>query len=167
MSNIKTLTIDDFYSKDQARQLTQAVYYLGYSEHDFGREIENFNLVPPDADELFTHALNMKMTVDPERSGVFRLPKTFIHFEDFNSLQDWMFVVALQESTFNLFEHKSGAVDARQGHNFRYRNLFEWDLTVNYILKPGQGILFRPWLFHSFDSGLIQLFRMVENSIGV
>jgi hypothetical protein len=40
--------------------------------------------------------------------------------------------------------------------------LFEWDLKTNYLLDPGQGILFRPWLFHSFDTGLIQMFRLRE-----
>ena len=71
-------------------------------------------------------------------------------------------MVALQPSTLNIFEHKSGATSALQEYKFNYRNLFEWDLQINYLLKPGQGVFFRPWLFHSFDTGLVQIFRMNE-----
>lgn len=165
MASIKTITIDGFYSTEESNTLINSVYDLGYSEFDFGKEIENFNLVPENANSLFSSALNMNLGVNEETSGVFRIPKSFIHFEGFSSSDDWIFVVALQESTFNIFEHKSGIKDATQGHLLNYFNLFEWDLTVNYVLKPGQGILFRPWLFHSFDSGLIQLFRIVEHKV--
>jgi hypothetical protein len=79
-------------------------------------------------------------------------------------MSDWIFVVALQESTFNVFEHQSGATTALNGYKYNYRNLFEWDLQINYVLKPGQGVLFRPWLFHSFDSGVIQVFRLKEKN---
>lgn len=160
---IKTMTIDGFYTQEDAFRLTSAVYNLTYSEHDFGKQIENFNLVPENANKLFSDAFRMNLSVDEDNSGVFRIPTQFTHFESFDSPNDWLFVSALQESTFNIFEHKSGAKSALDGYQFNYRNLFEWDLTVNYILKPGQGILFRPWLFHSFDSGLIQLFRLKEN----
>ena len=66
------------------------------------------------------------------------------------------------KSIFNIFEHKSGSANALQGHKHNYNNLFEWDLTINYEIKPGQGVMFRPWLFHSFDTGLIQTFRITE-----
>jgi hypothetical protein len=160
-SNIKTITIDDFYSKEQAFQLCSAVYNLQYSTYDFGKQIDNFNLSPPDSNQLFSNALNMKMEVD-EESGIFRIPENFVHFEPFEDNNDWIFVVALQQSTFNIFEHKTGVKSAREEYRFNYRNLFEWDLMVNYVLKPGQGVLFRPWLFHSFDTGLIQVFKLNE-----
>lgn len=162
MSRIKTITIDDYYSRQQADQLTSVVYNLQYTEKEFGKEIENFNLIPPDADVLFSKTLNMNISVDQE-SGTFRIPQRFIHFEPFEGPNDWLFAVALQESIFDIFEHKSGAITALDGYKFAYRNLFDWDLTCNYILKPGQGIMFRPWLFHSFDTGLIQIFRLKEN----
>ena len=162
MSLIKTITIDDFYSKEQAQQLVAATYNLQYTQHDFGKQLQDFNLLPPDADALFSTALNKSLTVIEDNSGVFRIPKALIHFEGFDSTNEWVFAVALQESTFNLFEHKSGAKTALDNYKLNYTNLFDWDLTVNYILKPGQGIMFRPWLFHSFDSGLIQMFRLNE-----
>lgn len=159
---IKTLTVDDFYSSDEAFRLQNVVKGLPFVENEFGLEIKDFNMVPGDADQIFSNTVNKGITVIDEQSGVFRIPKLFIHFESFDSPNEWLFVVALENSTFNLFEHKTGVVNALQEHKFNYRNLFEWDLTVNYLLKPGQGIFFRPWLFHSFDQGLIQTFRLQE-----
>ena len=161
---IKTLTIDGFYSSEEAQRLRGVVIDIPFVEIEFGLEIKDFNMVPGDADELFSRAVNKPVKVIDEKSGVFRIPKLFIHFEEVETPNDWLFVVALDHSTFNLFEHKTGVVNALQEHKFNYRNLFEWDLTVNYLLKPGQGIFFRPWLFHSFDQGLIQTFRLQEKT---
>lgn len=164
MSSIKTMTIDGFYSQEYATNVANTVLSLQYSESEFGQEIENFNLIPNDADALFSSVLNKPVSVVEKVSGVFRIPQMFIHFESFESVDDWLFVVALQNTTFNVFEHlKTGAVTALDGYKFNYQNLFEWDLMVNYQLRPGQGVFFRPWLFHSFSNGLIQTFRLVEN----
>lgn len=159
---IKTMTVDNFYTQEQATNLTMVVWDLNKEKSEFGMEIPNFNMVPAKADALFSKVLNKKVKVIDERSGIFRFPELFIHFESFDSPKEWLFVTALQHSTFNLYEHQSGVVNALQDYKFNYRNLFEWNLTVNYQLSPGQGIFFRPWLFHSFDSGLIQIFRLLE-----
>lgn len=162
MSIIKTMTIDGFYSKQEANNLASIVSSLNYTDHDFGEEIDSFNFLPENSNNLFSSVLKMPLEVIEERSGIFRRPKQFIHFENFSSLQEWIFVVAVQESIFNLFEHVSGATCALDEYKFNYRNLFEWDLKVNYILAPGQGIFFRPWLFHSFDTGIVQLFNLKQ-----
>lgn len=159
---VKTLTIDGFFTKEQAFELTAATFNLQYTQHEFGKQIDNFNMVPPDINEMFSTILNTKIEVNEEQSGIFRFPEIFIHFEGFDATNEWVFAVALQQSTFNVFEHKDGAVNALQSHEFNYRNLFEWDLKVNHVLDPGQGVLFRPWLFHSFNSGLTQTFRLKE-----
>lgn len=164
MTILKTLTVEDFYTKQEAAQLTATISsLLNLTDTPFGKEVSNFNFTPANADELFSKAVGFPVVVDIDKSGVFRFPELLIHFEEFESLQDWMFVVAIQPSTFNLFTHVSGSADARSGYKFNYRNLFEWDLKVNYLLEPGQAIFFRPWLFHSFDHGLIQTFRLKEN----
>ena len=162
MSILKTMTIDGFYTKEDATNLSHVVGNLQYKDFDFGSEIEDFNVVPEDADEMFSKVLGRNVIVDKDSSGIFRLPEHFIHFEGFDATNEWLFVVALENSTFNIYEHKTGVKTALDGYQFNYRNLFEWDLTVNYLLEPGQGIFFRPWLFHSFDMGLIQLFRLKE-----
>ena len=158
---VKTITVDGFYTQEQAKDICAATYYLEYKPTEFGKEIPNFNLVPPNMNELISDLLNTKMEVN-ENSGTFRIPQGFIHFEGFDSTNEWLFCVALQQSTFNVFEHKSGCSNALQEYKYNYRDLFQWDLMVNHILKPGQGILFRPWLFHSFDIGQIQIFRLKE-----
>jgi len=156
------MTIDGFYSQEEAKKLSSITHALPFIQNEFGKEIENFNLTPDNPDTLFSSVLNKRVHMIEEQSGILRRPDMFIHFESFDSPQEWLFVVALENSTFNLFEHQSGAKCALDDFKFNYRNLFEWNLTVNYLLEPGQGIFFRPWLFHSFDSGLIQTFRLKE-----
>lgn len=162
---LKLITVDDFYSEEEGYNIGRVILPLmQFEKNDFGEDLVNFNMVPNDADEIFSKVLNNKVTVDKERSGVFRKPdySSFIHFEEFESIYDWLFVVAIDPTTFNVFEHKSGAKNAREGYEFAYRNLFDWNLKTNLILEPGQGVFFRPWLFHSFNSGLIQIFKLKE-----
>lgn len=162
MSILKTITVDNFYTKEEANRLTNVVWDLQFEQTEFGKIIKDFNLVPENADELFSKVIKFPVHVIDDQSGIFTFPERFIHFEEFEKVSDWCFAVALQSSTFNLFHHKSGAKTALDEYKFFYRNLFEWDLTVNYLLEPGQGVFFRPWLFHSFDNGLIQKFRLTE-----
>ena len=156
------MTVDGFYTNEAAKQIASAVFSLPYTKSEFGEEIENFNMIDPDIDEMFSAVMGKKVAVDQERSGVFRRPTLFIHFESFQSPKEWVFVVALENSTFNIFEHQGGAKSALDGYQHNYRNLFEWDLTVNHLLEPGQGVFFRPWMFHTFDMGLVQTFRIRE-----
>ena len=90
-----------------------------------------------------------------------------IHFEAFDSLNEWCFVVALERTTFNLYHHVSGAKSALDGYKFNYRNLFEWDYDVNILLQPNQGIFFRPWLFHSLENGIIQYYKILTEEKNV
>jgi hypothetical protein len=165
MAFLKTITIDDYYTKEEGLMLSKVILpLLQFEENDLGQDLLNFNMIPEDADDVFSKVLNTKVTIDKEKSGVFRIPNAsgFIHFEEFESNKDWLFVVAIDNTTFNVFEHKSGAKDATENYQLAYRNLFEWDLKLNHLLEPGQGIFFRPWLFHSFTSGLIQIFKLKE-----
>jgi hypothetical protein len=159
---VKIITVDGFFSNEEAQRLCNITYNLQYVQKEFGEEIDQFNMVPEDSNKMFSNILGTNMTVDEDRSGVFRKPQNLIHFEGFDGTDEWIFAVALQQSTFNVYQHSSGNVNALGGYKYNYRNLFEWDLKVNYVLDPGQGVLFRPWLFHSFDTGLIQLFRLKE-----
>lgn len=159
---VKLITVDGFFEQDKAEELFWITRNLNFTKTEFGEEIQNFNMVPENASELFSSVLGTKFQVDEERSGIFRVPDLFIHFESFENTNEWIFAVSLKQSTFNIYEHISGATTALQGYNNNYYNYFEWDLHVNYVLKAGQGILFRPWLFHSFDQGLVQLFYLKE-----
>lgn len=177
MSFIKTITVEDYYTQEEATRLSNVVKNLSFTQHEFGKEIDNFNFTPENSDVLFSKVLNRPVEIIEEQSGVFREPELFIHFESFESLNDWLFVVALESSTFNLYYHLQedmrqcaglpaiGARSALEGYKYNYRNLFEWHCAVNYLLEPGQGIFFRPWMFHSFDQGLIQTFRLREKDV--
>ena len=160
---VKIITVDGFFAKDTAIQLSNTTYELSYQKAEFGEEIPNFNLIGNETQELFSQILNTNINIDKERSGIFRKPSNLIHFESFNDTNEWIFMVALQPSTLNIFEHKSGITHALFDYKFNYKNLFEWNLQINHLLNPGQGVLFRPWLFHSFDTGLIQIFRLIEH----
>lgn len=159
---VKIMVVDGFLTEDDGIRLKNVVNNLPFVPCEFGEQIENFNMVPENANELFSSILGTKMIVDEDNSGIFRKPVTWIHFEGFDSTNEWLFACALSETTLNIFEHQSGATTALDGYQFNYRNLFEWDLQLNFVLKPGQGILFRPWLFHSFNGGLIQQFKLRE-----
>lgn len=161
---VKMITVDGFYTIDQARNMASVVHSLSYEQYEFGKQISNFNLTPENGNELFSGILGTSIEVDEDNSGIFRIPDSFIHFEGFEKTNEWVFVCALEDNTnFNVYEHQSGATTALDGFQFNYRNLFEWDLNINYVLRPGQAILFRPWLFHSFNYGSLQLFRLREN----
>jgi hypothetical protein len=161
---VKIISIDDFITREDAYGLGAHVSALKYEETEFGKEIENFNLIPSNIEERFKIVLNTDVTVDEKKSGIFRHPSPFIHFESFEKLNEWIFVVALDRTLLNIYENLNGSKTALEEYKLNYRNLHDWDLIVSYDFKPGQGVLFRPWLFHSFSGGLIQIFRLEEKN---
>jgi hypothetical protein len=160
---IKLITVDGFFSPEEATRLCTITKSLSFKELEFGYEIENFNMIPENVDELFSSVFNAKMVVDEERSGIFRVPKHFIHFEGFDSPNEWIFVCALEKSFLTIYEHiESGTQHALQDYRFNFRDMLQWDYQAQHQLSPGQGVLLRPWLFHSMDCGLVQIFRLRE-----
>lgn len=162
MSIAKLIHADNFFRPEAIASLVSISRGLTFVDKEYGKEVENFNLVFPDLDDMFSKLVGESVTVDDDRSGVFRRPDNcLIHFEGFDSTDEWCFIVALENTTFNLYHHLSGAESALDGYHFNYRNLFEWDYDVNILLKPNQGVIFRPWLFHSVENGLVQYYRLV------
>ena len=162
---IKLITVDGFFDAQQATNLGTIAKSLQYQEHEFGYQVDNFNMVPENADELFSNMFNSRFIVDENKSGIFRIPKLFVHFESFDSINEWIFVCALEKSFLTIYEHiESGAKSALDTHQLNYRNMLEWDYQAQHQLSPGQGVLFRPWLFHSLDCGLVQIFRLREQA---
>jgi hypothetical protein len=164
-SIVKLIHADNFFPGDDAMHYRNAVLDLQYTEAEYGLEIPNFNMIPLGLEPVFSKVLGEPVVLDRERSGVFRRPMNcIIHFEGFDSLNEWCFLVALERTTFNLYHHLSGATSALDGYKFNYRNLFEWDYDVNIILQPNQGVFFRPWLFHSIEDGLVQYYKLLTTS---
>lgn len=168
---VKVLLADNFYPEGDAQAYANAVRFLRFEPMEYGEEIKNFNMIFPGVDDVLSKVLGEPVVVDVERSGTFRKPMIcVVRFESFENLDEWCFVAALEKTTFNLYHHlkegvgEAGVVDARSAldgyQNFNYRNFFEWNIDVNIVLQPNQGVFFRPWMFHSFEDGIVQYYRL-------
>lgn len=166
---VKLIHADNFFNADDAQRLAAVVQGMNFTNKSYGWELENFNMVLDRLEPLMSKVLGERVVIDHNRSGIFRRPlNNVIHFEEFDSQNEWAFVCALERNTINLYHHldTQGAVDAEtalQGWQFNYRNLFEWHLHTNILMQPSQGVFFRPWVFHSMDSGLVQYYRLITD----
>jgi hypothetical protein len=163
---VKMIHADEFFPAGDTERCVAVVKDVPFSEKSYGYELENFNMVLSGVEPVLSRVLGERVIVEHKRSGIFRKPfNNIIHFEDFNSLNEWCFIVALEPNTLNLYHHKDqqGNIDAKtalDNWNFNYRNLFEWDLHTNVLLEANQGVFIRPWVFHSLDSNLVQYYRL-------
>ncbi len=163
---VKLIHADNFLNPQDAQRAAQVVQGLRFTPNSYGMELENFNMVLDRLEPVMSKVLGERVVIDHKRSGVFRRPlNNVIHFEEFDSPNEWAFVCALERTTLNLYHHinSSGEVDAEtalDGYNFNYMNLFEWNLHTNILLEPSQGVFFRPWVFHSLDQGMVQYYRL-------
>jgi hypothetical protein len=168
MSVAKLIHADNFFIPEEAERLSIIGKNLNYVEKEYGLEIDNFNLTFPGLDDTFSKLVNEEVMVDEKRSGIFRKPLNCqIHFESFDTLNEWCFIIALERTTFNLYNHLEsyGVINARSaldGYKWNYKNMFEWDYYANILLERNQGVIFRPWLFHSLEDGLVQYYRLVK-----
>jgi len=168
MSVAKLIHADNFFIPEEAERLSIIGKNLKYVEKEYGLEIDNFNLTFPGLDDTFSKLVNEEVMVDEKRSGIFRKPLNCqIHFESFDTLNEWCFIIALERTTFNLYNHLEsyGVINARSaldGYKWNYKNMFEWDYYANILLERNQGVIFRPWLFHSLEDGLVQYYRLVK-----
>jgi hypothetical protein len=168
-SMVKLIHADNFLKASEAAALVAVTNGLKFISKPYGWELENINMVLDRLEPIMSRVLGERVVIDHPRSGIFRRPlNNVIHFEDFDSLNEWAFVCALEQNTLNLYNHitPQAEVDAEhalQGTQFNYRNLFEWHLHTNIMLKPSQGVFFRPWMFHSWDQGLIQYYRLITD----
>jgi len=174
---IKMVHADGFFPKGEAEALCSVVQGLQYIEKDYGLEIPNFNLVLPDIHLVFSKILGEQVVVDHARSGVVRKPyNNMIHYESFESPNEWCFILALERSTLNIYKHVADIryndydkVDSRnvlEGADFNYKNWFEWDIVSNIILECNQGVFIRPWVFHSLQDSTVQYYRILPASAG-
>ena len=166
---VKMLHADGFFPAGDVESCVAAVKDMRFTEKEYGYELDHFNMVLGGLEPILSKVLGERVIVEHSRSGIFRKPfNNIIHFEDFESLNEWCFIVALEKNTLNLFHHRNqkGETDAKtalEGYQFNYRNLFEWDLHTNVLLEPNQGVFIRPWVFHTLDSNLVQYYRLVTD----
>jgi hypothetical protein len=143
-------------------ELVKSYEIEDWHEKEYGQELENFRLIPDIMEPAFRNILgNDNVHIIRNQSGFFRKPHNcLIHHESFASLNEWSFSICYEETTFNLLKHNSGVTSALQETNLNYKNFLNWDYYLNVLLKPGQGILYRPWLFHSLERGIVQYFKV-------
>lgn len=165
---------DGFFPEEAINYYVNCVRGLQFQETDYGLEIPNFNMIFPRSEPLLSYVLGERIIIDHKRSGVFRQPiNNTIHFESFDSLNEWSFIIALEQTTLNLWYHlkESGmgeagepdAWSALEGWKFNYRNLMDWNIHTNIVLRPNQGVFIRPWVFRSLQNGLIQYYRLISD----
>jgi len=173
-SMVRLIHADGFFPNDDVKNLQALVKDLQFTPKEYGDELPNFNLIFPDIEITFYNVLGERVTVDPKRSGIIRKPyNNAIHFESFESPNEWCFIIALERTTLNVYKHVADIryneldqTDSRSvfdGYQHNYRNWFEWDVTTNIILEPNQGVFIRPWVFHSLQDGLVQYYRLIAD----
>jgi hypothetical protein len=174
-SMVKLIHADGFFPNDDAQKLKVVIESLNFVQKPYGFELENFNMIYPDIESIFHKVVGERVTVDPERSGVFRKPNNnAIHYEHFESTEEWCFVIALEPTVINFWFHidpkdkmgELGIPDARtalDGTDFDYNNIFEWKIHTNIVLETNQALFFRPWVFHSLQDGMVQYYRMTAD----
>lgn len=174
-SMVKLVHADDFFPNNDANNLLLATKDMSFVNRPYGLEIADFNLIFPDIESIFYRVLGERVTVDPKRSGVIRKPhNNAIHYEQFDSPEEWCFIVALEKTTLNIWHHisdqtqgelsQSDYTNAMQGADFNYYNLFEWKIQTNIVLEQNQGVFIRPWMFHSLDDGIVQYYRLIADT---
>lgn len=167
---IKLLQCENFYNQQDIINIQSLIPNLVFIEKEHGWEPEGFNLTVPNLDPIFSKFTGEDVFVDEENSGIFRKPNLRIHFESFDTPKEWLFILAIEPTTFNLYHHLSNgigsSIDCRgavEQYRFNYNNLLEWDCYTNILLEPNQGVIFRPWLFHSLThERTIQIYRLKE-----
>lgn len=171
---VRLIHADGFFPAGDPEKYVAIVDGLSFVEKPYGLELENFNMILPGVEPILSKVLGERVVVDHKRSGVFRRPRNHcIMFENFESLNEWCFIVALEDSVLNLWYHISdpsrgevSPIDARtalDGYEFNYRNWFEWKIHTNIILEPNNGVFIRPWVFHSMQDGLVQYYRLITD----
>jgi len=174
---VKMIHADGFFAQGDAEKYVNIVRDLPFVEKTYGFEIENFNMILSGLEPIFSRVLGERVIIDNPRSGVFRRPfRNIVRFEDFASLNEWCFIIALERNTLNIFHHlkHDGFVDRYReydvltaldlnGKKVNYSNMFEWDIPTNILLEPNQGVFIRPWVFHSLDDGLVQYYRLITD----
>jgi hypothetical protein len=159
----------DYFPHDEVHRISPLVQDVSWSDKKFGKEMDHFNLIFPDIDIILGKMVGDLVEIDRKESGTLRKPlHEIIHFEDFNDLNDWRFVVALDDNEFRTYNHKNGYKsfvdyikdESEEKPILDYINIDEWDLEAVIKMKTNDVLFYRPWVFHSFQDGILHYYKM-------
>lgn len=160
-SVLSYISAKNFWAEGDADKFKTVISNLKFVPKEYGLEIPDFNMTDPELDMVFSEMLGDWIEFKEKYSGIFRIPYRGIHFEDFGSLNEWRFIVALEDNQFTIYNHKSGVNDARYGTNFDYKNPLEWKIESVINVKKNDSLFFRPWLFHSLEPLPVYYYKLM------
>ncbi len=159
----------DYFPKEEVDRIAPLIQDVHWEEKKFGQQMVNFNLIFPNIDLIMGKMVGDLVEIDKPNSGTFR--KTLhdvIRFEDFGDLNDWRFVVALEDNEFKTYIHKDGYksfLDYIKGESeekplLEYFNKEHWEEEAIIKMKSNDVLFYRPWLFHSFQDGILHYYKL-------
>jgi hypothetical protein len=168
-SKINFIHARDYFPKGEIEEFRPWLENTNWLPSRYGTELENIHLIFRDIDLIMGKMTGDMLEVDKAASGTFR--KTMhevIHFEDFENLDDWRFVVALDPNVFKVYTHKQGwkshldwAADtdsAKQEPNWFDPNC--WELESQIRMGLNDVLFYRPWVYHSFQDGILHYYKL-------
>jgi hypothetical protein len=161
------LCVENF-SQESVSQVIRGLLFI---DKPLGKEIDCFNFVDPNYDELFSFILREKVSL-PKNWGFFRKSAPTIHFEDHSSETLFSAIIAVDDVVFRTHRHKQ--TSARTLHELHSSTLSDfiknncdiqenWEIENQIFIKKNSLFFFEPWYWHSFSEGIIQRF-LVERA---
>jgi len=140
-------------------QISTVIPTLSFTKNTLGDEINDFCVTNPMLSDLAEYLPQYK---SKENSGLFRKPYDLIHFESFDSIDEWVVIYCIESFIFNTYTQKDINYVFDIADITDIEDVFnnEWITEAEIIVKPGQILMFRPWLFHSISGGIGHYFFM-------
>ena len=159
----------DYFPEKEIEHIRPLVDDVSWVDKKFGKEMEHFNLIFEDIDIVLGKMTGDIVEIDKPNSGTLRRTlHEVIHFEDFLDLNDWRFVVALDENEFKTYAHKDGyksildyIKDETEEKPFLdYLKKEDWYEEATIKMNPNDVLFYRPWIFHSFQEGVLHYYKL-------
>jgi hypothetical protein len=159
----------DYFPKGEIEQLRPLVEDVSWVDKKFGKEMEHFNLIFKDIDVVLGKMTGDLVEIDRKNSGTLRRTlHEVIHFEDFEDLNDWRFVVSMDKNEFKTYIHKDGyksMIDYIKNKSeekplLDFINKNDWEEEATIKMNPNDVLFFRPWVFHSFQDGVLHYYKL-------
>lgn len=159
----------DYFPKGEIEAFRPLVEDVHWVDTKFGKQMAHWNMIFKDIDLVLGKMVGDLVEIDRPNSGTLWRPlHEIIHFEDFENLDDWRFVVAMDTNEFKTYVHKSGWKSFLDFVNDpdpekampNYTDPDEWHLETFVRLNPNDVLFYRPWIWHSFQSGVLHYYKL-------